>query len=400
MGEEFLEDVPLPHLFDKAQQLHALADSSRLENEEIRKACQMLQKCQEIVDKLALFSSNEEKDDVSTGDLKYLLVPYYLGDLTEKLEAEDRVQLVKAAEGQLLGFIRSCERLELLSESEAQSLAREAPATPDIRRAEKVARFRKQRAAESKLQEIRERKERRRRSMQATAKAATVEHGEENLPDEDDEEEREAWFTQISLALCKALDLVEMLRREEEMLVAVQAANNEGRESFSKEILDERHSRAEDWHRQGVSKAQSSRPAQPINCATYAQDVIEGRVPIQPTHTHTHGAPMLFGPASMVSGSLSTDRERQIAQVFQPSHSLPSMSIEQAGLAEMELMRTWNEANQTIADDAARPSWYAKEKRDDGDSDDDAATDKARAWDDWKDDNPRGAGNKKATPCG
>lgn len=27
--------------------------------------------------------------------------------------------------------------------------------------------------------------------MQATAKAATVEHGEENLPDEDDEEERE-----------------------------------------------------------------------------------------------------------------------------------------------------------------------------------------------------------------
>lgn len=76
------------------------------------------------------------------------------------------------------------------------------------------------------------------------------------------------------------------------------------------------------------------------------------------------------------------------------------MSIEQAGLAEMELMRTWNEANQKIADDVAQPSWYAKEKRDDGDSDDDAATDKARAWDDWKDDNPRGAGNKKATPCG
>lgn len=102
------------------------------------------------------------------------------------------------------------------------------------------------------------------------------------------------------------------------------STNWQGRESFSKEILDERHSRAEDWHRQGVSKAQSSRPAQPINCATYAQDVIEGRVPIQPTHTHTHGAPMLFGPASMVSGSLSTDRERQIAQVFQPSHRYAS----------------------------------------------------------------------------
>lgn len=94
----------------------------------------------------------------------------------------------------------------------------------------------------------------------------------------------------------------------------------QGRESFSKEVLDERHQRADDWHRQGAVKAQTSRPAVPINCATYAQDVIEGRVAIQPSHQHTHGSPMLFGPASVVSGSLSSDRERQIAQVFQPSH--------------------------------------------------------------------------------
>lgn len=55
----------------------------------------------------------------------------------------------------------------------------------------KVARFKRQRAAESKLQDIKERKERRRRSMQAAAKATVVEHGEEDLLDEDDEEERE-----------------------------------------------------------------------------------------------------------------------------------------------------------------------------------------------------------------
>jgi immunoglobulin-binding protein 1 len=88
-------------------------------------------------------------------------------------------------------FIRSCERLELLSEGEAQALSREDPPTPEARRAEKVARFKRQRAAESKLQDIKERKERRRRSMQAAAKATVVEHGEEDLPDEDDEEERE-----------------------------------------------------------------------------------------------------------------------------------------------------------------------------------------------------------------
>jgi len=45
-----------------------------LEQDDVKKGCQIFQKCQEIVDKLALFSSNEDKDDISTGDLKYLLV--------------------------------------------------------------------------------------------------------------------------------------------------------------------------------------------------------------------------------------------------------------------------------------------------------------------------------------
>lgn len=397
MAEELLEAQPLPHLFEQAQHIYLLASSSQVEPTEIRKACRMLQEAQDKIETLALFSANEDKEDISSADLKYLLVPYYLGYLTEKLPVEDRAELVKVAKVQLLAFIRSCERLELLSESEAQALSREDPPTPEARRAEKVARFKRQRAAESKLQDIKERKERRRRSMQAAAKATVVEHGEEDLPDEDDEEEREAWFMHISLALCKALDLVEMLKREYEMLAAIQAINEEGKEVLTREILDERQSRAESWHKEGASKARTLGPAQPITCATYAQDVIEGRAAIDQGHKHSHGAPFLFGPASVVSGSLSTERERLVAQVFQPSHSLPSMSIEEAGLAEMEMMRTWNEANQKLADEA-KSSWVGEAKKDE--SDDEESEYKARAWDDWKDEHPRGAGNKKLTPCG
>ncbi len=77
--------------------------------------------------------------------------------------------------------------------------------------------------------------------------------------------------------------------------------------------------------------------------------------------------------------------------------SLPSMSIEEAGLAEMEMMRTWTEANQKLADEA-KSSWVGEAKKDD--SDDEESEYKARAWDDWKDEHPRGAGNKKLTPCG
>lgn len=62
-----------------------------------------------------------------------------------------------------------------------------------------VARFKRQKAAESKLQEIKERRERRRRSTQAAAKTSNVEHGEEDLPDEDDEEEREVFKFDLPL---------------------------------------------------------------------------------------------------------------------------------------------------------------------------------------------------------
>jgi hypothetical protein len=42
--------------------------------EGIRKGVDLLRRCDEMVSKLGLFSSNETKDDVSTANLKYLLV--------------------------------------------------------------------------------------------------------------------------------------------------------------------------------------------------------------------------------------------------------------------------------------------------------------------------------------
>lgn len=44
----------------------------------MRKGCEVLEKCEDMVGKLGLFSSNETKDDISTANLKYILVIYYL----------------------------------------------------------------------------------------------------------------------------------------------------------------------------------------------------------------------------------------------------------------------------------------------------------------------------------
>eukprot|EP00246_Nothoceros_aenigmaticus_P016534 TRINITY_DN7590_c0_g1_i2.p1 TRINITY_DN7590_c0_g1~~TRINITY_DN7590_c0_g1_i2.p1 ORF type:complete len:410 (-),score=57.88 TRINITY_DN7590_c0_g1_i2:704-1894(-) len=390
--EEPAHDLPLTALFDQAYELYSNSISTGIGSDEVSRGCRLLQRCQELVYRLALFSANEEKEDISTADLKYLLIPFYLADLTEKLPSNNRPQMIHIITDYLLVFLRSSERLGFLTEGQFQLLTPEVARDPETRRAQKIARFKQQKAAEAKILEIKERTERRRRSMQAAARASSAAHGEDDLQDEDEEEQREAWTIQISLALYKALDLLEMLRREDDMLAAIEAS---GEDLRSRAVLDDRITRAEALHKDASIKARTSRAARSISCATFAQDVIEGRASLQHGHTHTNRP--LFGPASMVTGNFSTERDRIVAEVFQPSHSLPSMSIEQAGEREMAMMKKWNARNAKIAEEASS-SWV--DKRTGGDSDDDAAEYKARAWDDWKDEHPKGAGNKKLTPCG
>ncbi|KAJ1390124.1 TAP46-like protein [Sesbania bispinosa] len=398
-----MEDMPLPALFEQARKIHATATESGADQELVKKGCEALNKCEDMVNKLGLFSANETKEDISTTNLKYILVPFYLAELTEKIAQDDRIQILKTSQAKLKEFISFCEAMELVPKAELESYMQGALNSVADQRARKIARFKRQRASESKLLEIKERKERRGRSTKAAALSTPVEAGEEEVLDDDGEEEREAWNTTISLAICKALDLLEMFKKEEEMLSAVKdRQSKDGDKEFSREVLDERAKKAEAWHRDAAVRAQYTKPSPPITCATFAQDVLEGRAKASQAHDHKH-QPLLFGPASLINGSLATDRERMAAQVFQPSHRLPTMSIEEAGLREMEIMNKWQERNARLMEEA-NSSWYKERKlkpgQDDDEEDDDAAQEKARAWDDWKDDNPRGAGNKKLTPCG
>lgn len=405
MGERTMEDMSLPALFELARKIHLAASESGVDQETLRKGCEALKRCEEMVSKLGLFSSNETKDDISTTNLKYLLVLYYLAELTEKVAQDDRIQVIKASQAKLKEFVSFCEAMELVPVEELESSVQGGPNSFADRRAKKIARFKRQRAAESKLLEIKERKERRGRSTKASALSTPVEAVEEDVSDDDGEEEREAWLTTISLAICKAFDLLEMLKKEEEMLSAIKEKQlQEGETEISQAILDDRSKRAEAWHRDAASRVRYTIPAQPITCATFAQDVIEGRAQVSQAHEHKH-QPLIFGPVSLLGGNPTSERERMAAQVFQPSYRLPTMSIEEAGLREMEMMNEFQERNAKLMQEA-NSAWYkdnAKSRpgqEEDEDDDDDAAQEKARAWDDWKDDNPRGAGNKKLTPCG
>ncbi|PNY07896.1 PP2A regulatory subunit TAP46-like protein [Trifolium pratense] len=73
MGEIKMEDMPLPALFEQARKIHATATEFGADQELVKKGCEALNKCEDMINKLGLFSANETKEDISTTDLKYIL---------------------------------------------------------------------------------------------------------------------------------------------------------------------------------------------------------------------------------------------------------------------------------------------------------------------------------------
>ena len=95
-----------------------------------------------------------------------------------------------------------------------------------------------------------------------------------------------------------------------------------------------------------------------------------------------------------VGDKLMMSRETVKATVFGMGIAPPTMSLDEFGDLQKQ------EAEERAAREAAAPPGTRKYKEllKDGEEDDDALMDEAtmadRAWDDWKDNNPRGWGNK------
>ncbi|GKE02900.1 PP2A regulatory subunit TAP46, partial [Tanacetum coccineum] len=68
-----MEDMSLPSLFDQARKIHLQSSDSTVDKETLRKGCEALLHCEEMISKLGLFSTNETKQDISTTNLKYIL---------------------------------------------------------------------------------------------------------------------------------------------------------------------------------------------------------------------------------------------------------------------------------------------------------------------------------------
>ena len=271
------------------------------------------------VSKLSIFSNNEEFDDVDTDDLGFALADFWLASALTKDEIgaqpnpSRRISRLETAKAHLERFLLRCTNLKLYkpkSEKEESKTKKTAP----ISREEKISRFK-------------------------AKKYAT-----ENLKNSADE--REQWKFRLEAACMDALDEIDAIDRELEIL---QYMAKQG--PMLNEIQQSPHI---------VNK------------------------PIEITK---------------IGKNLEIKKETLQAGVFKPYHNLPTVSLEEYAELEMKKLEEQEKRNKQKALEEAEhgpknislTELYEQGLEDDTKLEENA-TMKARKWDDWKDGVPKGSG--------
>lgn len=132
----------------------------------VRSCIQILEDGTRLVSSLGLFSTNESVDEVATNDLKFFLLPVLLGDLSLKLNSDDRLNTLNVAEVYFQDFLQRCKDYSVggldIPDGDQLVKCEEPPRHPGPmgfeemarQREEKIRKFREAKDLESKLIEL------------------------------------------------------------------------------------------------------------------------------------------------------------------------------------------------------------------------------------------------------
>jgi len=211
---------PLSVLFRLAQAAHTAAEDSSLPGNDaglqkrVLEGLALSEAALQAVDREDIFSPNELGEDINTRDLRYLLLPFYRGELLLRVaDQSKRLEAVREALKSLRGFVSDQERLELLAPEakgwqEQMAGAKVDPATV---RTHKIARLKAAKAAKQALELVRTRLAKRR-----------DEAGDDDDEDDGDDLEREQTKLLLTQAVFTALDSVRASEQEADMLQQIE----------------------------------------------------------------------------------------------------------------------------------------------------------------------------------
>ena len=349
----------------------AFAKSVAMVSSNPAEATSLLAQLQERIARAAIFSSNETIEDLSTGSIPLLALEHHLAVALTQLPTGPsgmavRLHNLERAMTLWSKFLHTLERLELLQPNEAKDLqiledlggtdvsdmARMAP--PTTNRDAKIARYQAKKQAEQEQQRLQAMTERRSR--------LGVDSNETMDGYDDDTLQRELALKTIEIYKQDAIEEWSGVIRELPMITRM--AKQQEAQSGDDRYLNQ----AENDSRQ--------RP-NPKNAP-----------PLQLTHI-----------TKDASGQIQIRRDTARNEVFRRGWNQPTMTLEE--LAEREVAEAMaRDERQKVAEAQQRdaPRRYeqlVKDGLEDRADLVDASAELDRKWDDWKDENPRGSGNKR-----
>jgi immunoglobulin-binding protein 1 len=395
-----MQDLPLPALFRRAeatfQKLQSTpTPSPHIQTKLINDALACLDRAAALVDSLALFSSNEDIDDLTTGEIKYLLIPYYKAEILSQQhqnytnekgnstnnddvlldQQKARLESLKSAQTLHENFLLQTQQYDLLSSGALKCIFGVVESTKFSTVAAQPPKIDASTLRELKIEKFKLEKNLAAR-MEALSKSLgsdshrieDISNNEEDENNDDEIGERELQSLKIEAAALKSIESLRSIRQEIDVLQHATSLTDKDRRKKSNF---------------SSSSSQDPNSQQGQN----NQDLL---------------AELRKAAGALKLGQEAVHRESLRQAVFQPTHILPSLTVEQQGDIEVAQILAQQRIEAEKAQKVAAEKAARGRKGDDSEEDDeyDDKVYRQRAMDDWKDDNPRGWGNSKMKPCG
>ncbi|KAI8337074.1 TAP42-like protein [Chlamydoabsidia padenii] len=342
-----MENLTLGQLFSKGQsQLTYLEETSLASTDPgyqsiVQEAMTALERAQDLIERTAMFSTNELIDDVNPSDLKFLLTNAYLGQVVLKQIGTDRGVTLKRSKALYEHFLSVCQDHHLMNKQDVDQYEKTlhgSKGSAAQQRQDKIARYKREKALKATIHQLREQLD------------------DESTAELDQDLERDWVLALIELEISRALEQLHGIEQEWMMV-------------------------------QEMEKMRQQQQQQPV----------DGRAPLRQhpsssssstldTSNGQRGGPLLTKEGRPLQPFIITNKRQQLKdQVFQPGYNLPTMTIDEYLQQEMD-------RGNIIKGGGEQPE---KEEIDDNDHDAlDAETMKQRDWDEFTEANPRGWGNR------
>ncbi|KAK4058916.1 Type 2A phosphatase-associated protein 42 [Microbotryomycetes sp. JL221] len=350
--------------------------------------------CSKLINHLGILSTNETIEDVHTRDLRCLLVDSFraqLEVLAKTKGGQERLQWLDRAKTHLSQFVTVVEQYGIVSDAQRKAFSgtKHSVQDPSTRRESKIAQFKLEREVKGKLEELKRRKRAQRTRARASIIASTSSSNPHDDRDDDDELDFDSDDDDTEVARPLFVNLI--------MLHYVQAQTELSSIDQELELLK---------HGMAMSDLPSHKATGSSNDDKRIQNQEQQDTTWRLDKLSISNDGPLLNPEGKVlrpftilpsrESALST-KLRLKSEVFRPSHTLPTMTIDEFLEIEQERgnILQGGGPNSSEAVEQAKQDERGLKEQDtfEGYEAEDRQTMKDREWDEYKDSHRRGEGN-------